>query len=620
MNNAMTKDKIFNWKFCLCCGIFIWFLINLLQGIFTEIQEDEAYYALYGEHLAWGYYDHPPMVALMAFLSSVLFSGTLGVRFFTIIASCFALFVMWLTAINRPFDTSTGSKFEDLNPKSVLLFFIIAFSIVMLNIYGFVTTPDAGLIVFSALFLFVYQRYLNDNSWKNALVMGIMMALMIYSKYHAFLFLGLIVLSNLKLLKDGKFWVACLVALALLTPHIVWQVSNDFPSFRYHLAGRNEAFRWSYFWEYLPNQLLIFNPFTFGAVVYVLIKSKKTSLPCMSFRDHPTTDTLPRSSVGMTWSDGRRESMHGKLVFERGLRFILIGFFFFFWLMAFRGHVEPHWTIVCVIPAVVLVYRKALVDEKLTKYIKRFILPSLLLVLAFRILLLTSFADRFGYHGKEAYYHAIEQVAGDYPVVFQGSFQQPALYHFFTGKESAALRSYYDRKTQYDLWQFDKDWIGNPVFVSSPLHRLSKDYQVDGVVIKGFLAEHYQSANRLVTSFRFTNADEARTPVFHHGDTIQVDFSIYNPYGRDIDFHHPEFDLCIKAQYLLGDAFSYCFYDDITFIPAYDSYQGHLFTVVDDSIKTGKNLFALGIGDGISSFVTEGSTKEIIIEAVSSTP
>ena len=620
MNNAMTKDKIFSWRFCLCCGIFIWFLVNLLQGIFTEIQEDEAYYALFGEHLAWGYYDHPPMVALMAFLSSILFSGTLGVRLFTIIASCFALLVIWLIAIGRPVDSETNPKLSDLSPKSIVLFFIVSYSIVMFNIYGFVTTPDVALIMFSALFLFMYQRYLNDSSWKNALVMGTIMALMVYSKYHAFLFLGLIVLSNLKLLKDGKFWVACLVALALLTPHIVWQVSNDFPSFRYHLAGRNEAFRWSYFWEYLPNQLLIFNPFTFGAVVYVLIKSKKTSLPCMSFRDHPTTDTLPRSSVGMTWSDGRRESMHGNLIFERGLKFILIGFFFFFWLMAFRGHVEPHWTIVCVIPAVVLVYRRALIDEKLWKYIKWFILPSLLLVLALRILLTTSLADRFGYHGKEAYYHAIEQVAGDYPVVFQGSFQQPALYHFFTGKESAALRSYYDRKTQYDLWQFDKDWIGNPVFVSSPLHRLSKDYQVDGVVIKGFLAEHYQSANRLVTSFRFTNADEARTPVFHHGDTIQVDFSIYNPYGRDIDFHHPEFDLCIKAQYLLGDAFSYCFYNDITFIPAYDSYQGHLFTVVDDSIKTGKNLFALGIGDGISSFVTEGSTKEIIIEAVSSTP
>ena len=123
----------------------------------------------------------------------------------------------------------------------------------MFNIYGFVTTPDASLILFSALFLLVYQHYLENKSWKNALLMGLFMALMIYSKYHAFLFLGLIVLSNLKLLKDGKFWVACLLALALLTPHILWQVNNDFPSFKYHLVGRNEAFRWSYFFEYLPN-------------------------------------------------------------------------------------------------------------------------------------------------------------------------------------------------------------------------------------------------------------------------------------------------------------------------------------------------------------------------------
>ena len=101
----MTKDKIFNWRFCLCCGIFIWFVINLLQGIFTEIQEDEAYYALYGEHLAWGYYDHPPMVGLMTFLSSIFFSGTLGVRFFTIIASCLSLLIIWkIATYNSPID------------------------------------------------------------------------------------------------------------------------------------------------------------------------------------------------------------------------------------------------------------------------------------------------------------------------------------------------------------------------------------------------------------------------------------------------------------------------------------------------------------------------------------
>ena len=593
MNNAMTKDRTINWKILLCCGIFIWFVINLLQGIFTEIQEDEAYYALYGEHLAWGYFDHPPMVGLMTFLSSILFSGALGVRFFTIIASCLSLFVIWLIAISRPIDPSTDSGtsgIRDLNPKSILLFFIIDFSIVMFNIYGFVTTPDAGLILFSAFFLLFYQRYLTDKSWKNALLMGMMMALMVYSKYHAFLLLGLIVLSNLKLLKDGKFWVACLLALALLTPHILWQINNDFPSFKYHLAGRNEAFRWSYFLEYLPNQLLIFNPLTVGAVVYVL---------CI--------DSRQRTSQ-------RGNDMHSKLVFERGLKFILVGFFFFFWIMAFRGHVEPHWTIICVIPVVVLVYRKALDDEKLKKYTKFVILPSLLLVLAFRILLLTPLADRFGYHGKEKQYKAIEQVAGDRPVVFRGSFQEPALYHYFTGKESSTLQSYYDRMTQYDLWQFDKAWIGKPVFVCGSVNGRSETYQVGDVAVEGFLCDDFSSANRLVTTFEITNAGSEKTPVFHHGDTLRIDFSIYNPCQAAIDFQHKDFAKSIKAHYLPGDAFSYCRYDKITEIGAKATYQGQLYTVVGDDVTPGKYIFNLGIGDRISAFVTEESGIKIRIE------
>ena len=593
---AMTKDKVFNWKFCLCCGIFIWFVINLLQGIFTEIQEDEAYYALYGEYLAWGYFDHPPMVGLMTFLSSIFFSGTLGVRFFTIFASCLSLFVIWLIAISRPFDSSTPSTspgIRDFNPADITLFFIIAFSIVMFNIYGFITTPDAALILFSALFLLVYLRYLNEKSWKNALLMSLFMALMIYSKYHAFLLLGLIVLSNLKLLKDGKFYVACLVALALLTPHILWQVNNDFPSFRYHLSGRNEAFRWSYFLEYLPNQLLVFNPFTFGAVVYVLIK------------DRPKRGWIASSSLlAMTPNE----------IFERGLRFILVGFFVFFWLMAFRGHVEPHWTIVCVIPMAVLLYRKALVDDKLRKYTKFFILPSLLLVLVFRILLLTSFADRFGYHGKEQYYKAIEQVADDCPVVFRGSFQQPALYHYFTGKESSTLQSYYDRMTQYDLWQFDKAWIMKPVFICGHVNERSETYQVGDVEIEGFLCNDFSSANRLVTQFDITNALGEKTPVFHHGDTIRIDFSIYNPCEAAIDFQHRDFNKAIKAHYLPGDAFSYCYYKKIAGIEPQATYQGQLYTIVSDEINPGEYQFNLGIGDRISAFVTEKSGVKIKIE------
>ena len=602
----MTKDKLLNWRFCFCCGIIIWFVINLLQGIFTEIQEDEAYYALYGEHLAWGYFDHPPMVGLMTFLSSIFFSGALGVRFFTIIASCLALWVIWLIVngaafrqAQRPASIKVPEPVEGPICKNVLLFFVMAFSIIMFNIYGFVTTPDASLILFSALFLLVYQRYLAEKSWKNALLMGLMMALMVYSKYHAFLLLGLIVLSNFKLLKDGKFWVACLLALALLTSHILWQVNNDFPSLKYHLAGRNETFRWSYFLEYLPNQLLIFNPFTFGAVVYVLIKDRD----CVRIPPAPKSPCpLKRGNRGTS-----------SVVFERGLRFILNGFFFFFWLMAFRGHVEPHWTIVCVIPMVVLLYRKALVDEKLRKYTKFFILPSFLLVLAFRVLLLTPMADRFGYHGKEPYYQAIEQVAGDCPVVFRGSFQQPALYHYFTGKESSTLQCYYDRMTQYDLWQFDKDWIGKPVFVCGPVNGRSETYKVGDMEIEGFLCVDFSSANRLVTTFHITNTGSDKTPVFHYGDTIRIDFSVYNPCNAAIDFQHKDFAKVIKAHYLPGDAFSYCTYKDFRNIGPQATYQGQLYTIVNEGVSLGEHRFNLGIGDRISSFVTEESSVKIRI-------
>jgi hypothetical protein len=597
---AMTKDK-FNWKFCLCCGLFIWFIVNLLQGIFTEIQEDEAYYVLYGEHLAWGYFDHPPMVGLMTFLSSLFFSGTLGVRFFTILASCLSLFTMW-----KIIDDKQPYK------EKILLFFTLACSIVMFNIYGFVTTPDTSLILFSALFLLVYQRYLAENTWPRALLMGVLMACMVYSKYHAFLLLGLIVLSNLKLLKDGKFYVACLVTLTLLVPHILWQINTDFPSFKYHLSQRSEPFRWSYFFEYLPNQLLIFNPLTFGAVVYVLMKHKpkngwiasscllamtpKDRLDVIASKAKPSKEQTPQN------------------VFERGLRFILIGFFFFFWLMAFRGHVEPHWTIVCVIPVIVLVYRKSLIDDKLRKYTMRLILPSLLLVLTFRILLLTPLADRFGYHGKEKYYKAIEQVAGDRPVVFRGSFQPPALYHYFTGKESSTLQCYYDRMTQYDLWQFDKAWIGKEVFICGPVNGRSESYQVGNVEIEGFLSDDFSSANRLVTTFEITNAGNDKTPVFHHGDTIRVDFSIYNPSEAPINFQHKDFKMAIKAQYLPGDAFSFCFYKKIMEIEPQDTYQGQLYTIVNEEISPGDYHFNLGIGDRVSSFVTEesGVTLKIV--------
>lgn len=35
-------------------GLFIWWILNLLQAAFTELAHDEAYYFMFSQHLDWG--------------------------------------------------------------------------------------------------------------------------------------------------------------------------------------------------------------------------------------------------------------------------------------------------------------------------------------------------------------------------------------------------------------------------------------------------------------------------------------------------------------------------------------------------------------------------------------
>ena len=60
----------------------IWWVCNVAQAGLAQLANDEAYYHLFAERLAWGYFDHPPVTALLVWLGERLFGGELGVRFF----------------------------------------------------------------------------------------------------------------------------------------------------------------------------------------------------------------------------------------------------------------------------------------------------------------------------------------------------------------------------------------------------------------------------------------------------------------------------------------------------------------------------------------------------------
>ena len=226
-----------------------WWIVNLIQAGCTELANDEAYYHMFSESLAWGYFDHPPMTALLVRLGGFL-GGELGVRFLFTLLQPLYLFVLW--KIVKPASADS---------REAGLFALIAAAMPILQLYGFIAVPDGPLMLFTALLLWFYKKFTEDDRWSSALLMGIMIAALAYSKYHGALVVLFIVLSNLRLLKNPKFYVACLLTLALIAPHLWWQYQHDWISFRYHLDGRTRDFEYSFVTEYLLNLFAIFNPY-----------------------------------------------------------------------------------------------------------------------------------------------------------------------------------------------------------------------------------------------------------------------------------------------------------------------------------------------------------------------
>src|ERR1700756_290581 len=61
-------------------------VLRLVAAAWTPLTFDEAYYWLWSKHLAGGYYDHPPMVALLIRAGTMIAGDTeLGVRLVSVL-------------------------------------------------------------------------------------------------------------------------------------------------------------------------------------------------------------------------------------------------------------------------------------------------------------------------------------------------------------------------------------------------------------------------------------------------------------------------------------------------------------------------------------------------------
>lgn len=395
----------FSKTFFVFLGIVL--LLNLLQAYFTPLIYDEAYYWYYSQNMAWGYFDHPPMVALLAKIGGSLFEGEIGVRLLGCLCGVGTLVLLWLM----------------VDPKDkkdhIPLFFLLCFSMVLFNAYGFLTLPDTPLLFFTALFLWSYKRFLEKNTVVMAMLLGLCMTAMWYSKYHAFLVVFFVLLSNLKLILNKYAWLAVAIALLVYIPHFVWLFENDFVSIKFHLFER-------------PNKPYSFEKFTLG---YIL-------------------NLVANFGLLFPWFYWALFKTRTKDTFQRGLLFLIYGIILFFFVASFHRRAQAQWIIIVGIPMIIVTFN-FLANKKIKKtWLWRIGIAGTLLALYIRAWLIYHPLIPFmGYetHGPKEWVQTLNKIVGDIPVVFESSYRRAAMYSFYSGNLAFSHNNIDYRRNQYSI-------------------------------------------------------------------------------------------------------------------------------------------------------------------------
>ena len=162
----------------------------------------------------------------------------------------------------------------------------------------------------------------------------------------------------------------------------------------------------------------------------------------------------------------------------------------------------------------------------------------------------------------------ISEVAGDWPVIFTNSYQDPSQYTFHTGYFAHSLDNLAYRRTQYDIWDFEEKLNGQEVFYVP--HWLTAEYKKnltkyilpDGDSLFAKVFTDFQSLQRECIIIK----DDSLSFSKEQFQTIQID--IFNPYPYAVRLDHQEMPVHFNAAFfrdgLLKSEFRITLPDTIT--------------------------------------------------------
>src|SRR3954471_12726604 len=234
--------------------------LRLVSAATTPLTFDEAYYWTWSKHLAGGFYDHPPMVAIVIRLGTLIAGDTeLGVRLVSILLAVPMSFAVYRTA---------GILFGG---KRVAATATILLNITLMAAVGtLIVTPDSPLLVASSFVLFFLAKVLESGRGAWWLAVGAAVGAALLSKYTA-LFFGPAILIWLAVVPKLRRWLLSpwpylggIVAFAIFSPVILWNADHHWVSFIKQIGrARIEDFRPAFIAELVPTQVAFATPLVF---------------------------------------------------------------------------------------------------------------------------------------------------------------------------------------------------------------------------------------------------------------------------------------------------------------------------------------------------------------------
>jgi 4-amino-4-deoxy-L-arabinose transferase-like glycosyltransferase len=278
-------------------------LIKLAVSALVPLTNDEAYYWVWSLHPQLSYYDHPPMVAWL-FTAGRFFDVWGSMIRWPAVLLGHATLAIWLRIL-QPY----------LDERQRYWWLWLALLSPLIGGSNLLLTPDLPLMFFYALTLHLLLRWQEAPEARLAAAIGFSFGLGFTSKYMMVLF----PMSLLPwMLASHRSWrpflrhlpLMILGALAGSAPVWLWNLQNDFASFRFQTAhglGRN-VWKPSWTLHYIGAQIGLIFP----VLLYWALKAKRK---------------IPLLFHFLAW--------------------VPLIFFFF---TTFRGYVEANWPIVAYAP------------------------------------------------------------------------------------------------------------------------------------------------------------------------------------------------------------------------------------------------------------------------------